>query len=37
MLSELGFDLQLLGSERYVKGKLESLNSEQIMSLKTHS
>jgi hypothetical protein len=30
----LGFDLQLLGSERYVKGKLESLNSEQINDLK---
>ena len=34
MLLELGFDLHLLGSERYVKGKLESLNSEQIGELK---
>jgi ABC-type transport system involved in cytochrome c biogenesis ATPase subunit len=34
VLLELGFDLQLLGSERYVKGKLESLNSEQINELK---
>ena len=37
ILLELGFDLQLLGSERYVKGKLESLNLEQITGLKTHS
>ena len=34
VLSELGFDLQLLGSERYVKGKLESLNSTQICKLR---
>ena len=34
MLLELGFDLQLLGSERYVKGRLESLSSEQINELK---
>ena len=34
VLSKLGFDLQLLGSERYVKEKLESLNSEQINDLK---
>jgi hypothetical protein len=34
VLLELGFDLQLLGSERYVKGRLESLNSEQINELK---
>ncbi len=33
-LLKLGFDLQLLGSERFVKGKLESLNSEQINELK---
>ena len=34
VLLELGFDLQLLGSERYIQGKLESLNSEQISKLK---
>ena len=33
-LSGLGFDLQLLGSERYVKAKLESLNAEQSCKLK---
>jgi hypothetical protein len=33
-LSDLGFDLQLIGSERYVKGKLESLSSSQISKLK---
>jgi ABC-type ATPase with predicted acetyltransferase domain len=33
-LYELGFDLQLLGSERYVRRKLESLSSEQICKLK---
>jgi len=31
---KLGFDLQFLDSERYVKGKLESLNSEEINELK---
>ena len=34
VLSELGFDLQLLGSERYVQGKLESLSLEQMGKLK---
>jgi len=34
VLLKLGFDLQLLGSERYVKGRLESLNLEQINELK---
>ena len=34
VLLKLGFDLQLLGSERYVKGRLESLRSEQINDLK---
>lgn len=34
VLGELGFDLQLLGSERYVRGKLESLSSTQISKLK---
>ena len=35
MLLELGFDLQLIGSQRYVESKLESLNKEQILKLKT--
>ena len=34
MLLELGFDLQLLGSERYVRGKLEDLGAEQMCRLK---
>ena len=34
MLSELGFDLQFLGSERYVQGKLQSLSLSQIRTLK---
>lgn len=34
VLSELGFDLQFLGSERYVQGKLESLSLEQVSKLK---
>ena len=34
VLSELGFDLQLLGSERYVKGKLENLSPIQVRMLK---
>jgi ABC-type transport system involved in cytochrome c biogenesis ATPase subunit len=33
-LSELGFDLQLLGSERYIKTKLESLSASEICQLK---
>jgi hypothetical protein len=33
-LLELGFDLQLIGSRRYVESKLESLNKEQILELK---
>jgi ABC-type ATPase with predicted acetyltransferase domain len=33
-LSGLGFDLQLLCSERYIENKLERLNSEQIGELK---
>jgi hypothetical protein len=33
-LSELGFDLQLLGSERYVLAKLQSLRPRQISQLK---
>jgi hypothetical protein len=31
---ELGFDLQLFGSERYVQGKLEGLSQNQINNLK---
>lgn len=34
MLSELGFNLQLLGSEQYVTRKLESLSAERICWLK---
>ncbi len=34
MLSQLGFDLQLLGSERYIQLKLEALSSEQVGKLK---
>jgi ABC-type ATPase with predicted acetyltransferase domain len=34
-LLQLGFNLQLLGSQRYVLSKLDSLNEEQIKELKT--
>jgi ABC-type transport system involved in cytochrome c biogenesis ATPase subunit len=34
MLLHLGFNLQLLGSECYVREKLESLNSQQMSALK---
>ena len=34
-LSGLGFNLQLIGSQRYVQSKLESLNEEQICEVKT--
>ena len=34
VLLELGFDLQLLGSERYINAKLESLDSAQLCKLK---
>ena len=34
VLLELGFDVQLLGSERYVQGKLETLHPEQVKKLK---
>jgi hypothetical protein len=34
VLLELGFDLQLLGSERFVLGKLESLGTDQMCKLK---
>jgi hypothetical protein len=33
-LSDLGFDLQLLGSERYITGKLGSLSHQQLDKLK---
>jgi GNAT superfamily N-acetyltransferase len=33
-LKDFGFDLQLLGSERYVRGKLEALSTKQIAALK---
>ena len=33
-LMELGFDIQLLGSEQYVRGKLETLKPEQVRKLK---
>jgi ABC-type ATPase with predicted acetyltransferase domain len=34
VLSTLGFDLQFLGSERYVREKLESLSPSQLRQLK---
>jgi ABC-type ATPase with predicted acetyltransferase domain len=34
MLTGLGFDLQLLGSERYVKEKLQGLSAAQMEKLK---
>ena len=34
VLLELGFDLQLIGSERYVDGNLESLSKDQMCKLK---
>ncbi len=34
MLLHLGFNLQLLGSERYIGEKLESLNPQQLSALK---
>ncbi len=34
VLLKLGFDLQLIGSERYVRGKLEDLSLEQMSKLK---
>ncbi|MGD0405115.1 MAG: ABC transporter ATP-binding protein [Candidatus Bathyarchaeia archaeon] len=34
VLKKFGFDVQLLGSQRYVRGKLEGLSSEQISVLK---
>ena len=34
VLMEFGFDLQLLGSQRYVTGKLEGLSTEQMCKLK---
>ena len=34
MLLELSFDMQLLGSERYVKAKLENLTSAQLSKIR---
>ena len=34
MLLELGFDMHLLGRERYVKAKLENLSPAQLSSLR---
>ena len=34
VLLELGFDMQLLGSERYVKAKLENLSSVQLSQVR---
>ncbi len=34
MLLHIGFNLQLLGSECYVRKKLESLNPQQLSALK---
>jgi GNAT superfamily N-acetyltransferase len=34
VLLELGFDMQLLGSERYVRGKLEGLSSPELGRLR---
>ena len=34
VLLELGFDMQLLGSERYVKAKLENLTSVQLSKVR---
>jgi ABC-type ATPase with predicted acetyltransferase domain len=34
VLMELGFDIQLLGSERYVNGKLGTLSPKQVRKLK---
>jgi len=33
-LQEIGFDFQLLGSERYVQEKLQHLSSKQVSQLK---
>jgi len=33
-LSELGFNLQLLGSEKYVLNKLKSLNAEDVARIR---
>lgn len=35
ILQEIGFDFQLLGSERYVQEKLKHLSSKQISQLKS--
>jgi ABC-type ATPase fused to a predicted acetyltransferase domain len=35
VLDSLGFDLQLIGSQRYVEAKLSSLNEQQVKGIKT--
>ena len=35
VLDSLGFDLQLIGSQHYVDGKLESLNEQQVTEIET--
>jgi len=35
VLKQFGFDVQLLGSSRYVRSKLEGLSSEWMVTLKT--
>jgi hypothetical protein len=34
VLLELGFDMHLLGSERYIKAKLENLTSAQLSKIR---
>ena len=34
MLSSLGFDVQLLGSQHYVKQKLDTLDTQQLLSVR---
>lgn len=34
-IANIGFDLQLIGSQRYVESKLESLTEEQINEVRT--
>jgi hypothetical protein len=36
ILKNLGFDLQLLGSQRYTRSKLEALNPEQLVALRNN-
>jgi hypothetical protein len=34
VLDNLGFDFQLIGSQRYVEAKLQSLNKQQVKEIK---